>query len=130
MPVKYKTKNYDLLGVTAAFLCLVHCMVLPLLIFIPLGIAHNSYIDILFLLPGIWSVYKTTKHSDSAIVAGLLWVSVALIALSILLHMLFHWHTPLVYIGAVGLIAGHLINFRQHKTRHTNDKSEITCNRT
>lgn len=118
MSLKYKTKNYDLLGAISAFLCLVHCVAFPLLIFIPIGISHNPYIDLVFLLLGIWSVYKTTKQNGSVAVKYTLWISVVLISISVLLHILLHAHTPLIYIGAVGLIAGHLINFKNHKISH------------
>lgn len=119
MSLKYNSKTYDILGVSAALLCLIHCIIFPLLIFIPIGISHNPYIDLTFLLPGIWSVYKTTRRNDSILVKYLLWISVAVIAGSVLAHLFFHWHSPLMYAGAAGLISGHLINWKNHKTMHT-----------
>ncbi len=118
MSLNYKTKNYDFLGISAALICLVHCIVFPLLIFIPIGISHNPYIDLTFLLLGIWSVYKTTRQSNSAVVKNLLWIAVTLIAISVVLHIVFHWHSPLMYIGAAGLITGHFINLKKHKIAH------------
>lgn len=114
MPLKYKTKNYDLLGVSAALLCLVHCLVFPLLIFIPLGISHNPYIDLLFLTLGIWSVYKTARGSKSNSVKYLLAIGILLISISVGMDIFLHWHSPLMYIGAFALIAGHLINLKAH----------------
>lgn len=114
MSSKYKTKNYDLLGVSAALLCLVHCLVFPLLLFIPIGISHNPYIDLLFLLPGIWSVYKTSKGSKSGIVKYLLWTGVLLISISVGMDLFLHRHSPLIYIGAGALIAGHVMNRIAH----------------
>ncbi|RYD99974.1 MAG: MerC domain-containing protein [Sphingobacteriales bacterium] len=120
MPIKYKTKNYDLLGVSAALLCLVHCLLFPLLFFIPLGISHNPYIDLLFLTLGVWSVYKTSKGSKYASVKYLLGTGILLITISVGMDMLWHWHSPLMYIGAIALIAGHLINLKAHHKPESN----------
>lgn len=114
MSLKYKTKYFDFLGVSAALLCLVHCLVFPLLIFIPLGISHNPYIDLLFLSLGIWSVYKTGKASRSASVKYLLWTGILLISISIGMDIFLHQHSPLMYAGAMALVAGHLINLKTH----------------
>lgn len=118
MSLKETTKKYDLIGMSAAFLCMIHCVVFPLLIFIPIGISHNPYIDLAFLLIGIWSVYKTTKNSHSLLLKCILWSSVVLISFSVIVHILFHWHSPAMYIGAFGLIVGHLINFNHHRLSH------------
>lgn len=114
MPLKYKTKNYDLLGVSAALLCLVHCLVLPLLFFIPIGISHNPYIDLLFLLLGAWSVYKTAKNGKSLFLKSLLFTGILLISISVGMDIFLHWHSPLMYIGAGALIAGHVVHMKAH----------------
>lgn len=114
MPLNYKTKNYDLLGMSAALLCLVHCVVLPLLVFIPIGISHNPYIDLLFLLIGAWSVYKTSKRSKRIIVKYMLWSGLLLITISIAMDIFLHLHSLLMYIGVSALVTGHVINMRNH----------------
>lgn len=57
-----KSKILDLIGVSAAVLCLIHCIALPLLMVIPLGISHNPYIDLFFLVIGFIIVFRMTKH--------------------------------------------------------------------
>ncbi|OJV54007.1 MAG: hypothetical protein BGO31_11595 [Bacteroidetes bacterium 43-16] len=114
MPLNYKTKNYDLLGMSAALLCLVHCVVLPLLVFIPIGISHNPYIDLLFLLIGAWSVYKTSKRSKRTSVKYMLWAGLLLITISIAMDIFLHLHSPLMYVGVAVLVAGHVLNMRTH----------------
>lgn len=114
MPLKYKTKNYDMLGVAAALLCLLHCLVFPLLIFIPIGISHNPYVDLLFLLVGVWSVYKTAKNSKSRLLKFLLFAGILLISISVGMDIFLHLHSPLMYIGAAALIAGHLLRMKAH----------------
>lgn len=124
MPIKYKTKYFDFLGLSAALLCLVHCLVFPLLIFIPLGISHNPYIDLLFLSLGIWSVYKTGKSSKSIGVKFLLWTGILLISISVGMDIFLHKHSPLMYAGAMALIAGHLINLKKHHKPKPNATAE------
>lgn len=124
MPIKYKTKYFDFLGLSAALLCLVHCLVFPLLIFIPLGINHNPYIDLLFLSLGIWSVYKTGKSSKSIGVKFLLGTGILLISISVGMDIFLHKHSSLMYAGAMALIAGHLINLKKHHKPKPNATAE------
>lgn len=118
MSLKQTLKNYDVIGMSAAFLCMVHCVVFPLLIFIPIGISHNPYIDLGFLFIGMWSVYKTTKKSHLLLAKCILWGSLGLISFSVAYDLLYHWHSPAIYIGAFGLIIGHILNFNGHKKCH------------
>ena len=110
-----KTKSIDLLGISAASLCLIHCVVFPLLLIVPMGIAHNAYIDLAFLIVGALAVYRAARQTEIKWLPYLLWTAIAMIAVSVLFDLLFHIHSPLIYIGAVGLISGHLLNFRHHK---------------
>ncbi len=57
-----KSKILDAVGISAAVLCLIHCIIFPLLLIIPLGISHNPYIDLAFLIIGAAVVYRVTKH--------------------------------------------------------------------
>lgn len=110
-----KTKILDLIGISAAVLCLIHCIIFPLLMVVPLGISHNPYIDLAFLLAGTAVVLKITRNIRSTALKLLFWASVALIAISISLDFIFHIHSELIYAGATGLITAHLINFKNHK---------------
>lgn len=112
-----KIRNYDMLGLFSASLCLLHCAIFPLLLFFPIGISHNAWIDLIFLLLGTWSVYKVTYSNPLVMLKVLLWASVITVYISVLLDLLLHIHTPLIYIGAAGLIGGHIINFRNHRIR-------------
>jgi|GEM_PF-5601353 len=44
-----KSKILDAVGISAAVLCLIHCIAFPLLMIMPLGISHNPFIDLTFL---------------------------------------------------------------------------------
>ncbi|RXM51250.1 MULTISPECIES: MerC domain-containing protein [unclassified Chryseobacterium] len=110
-----KSKILDAVGISAAVLCLIHCIVFPLLLIIPLGISHNPYIDLAFLLIGAWVVYRVTKQVTHFWLKFLFWGSIALIAVSVTADFIFELHIPLIYAGAAGLITAHLINFKNHK---------------
>lgn len=110
-----KSKILDAVGISVAVLCLIHCIAFPLLMIIPLGISHNPYIDMAFLVIGAVVVYRVTKHMTNRWLKLLFWTSVMLIAISVTVDFIFEIHIPLMYAGAAGLIAGHLINFRNHK---------------
>lgn len=110
-----KSKILDAVGISAAVLCLIHCIIFPLLLVIPLGISHNPYIDLIFLIIGTVVVFRVTRQIKKQWLKLLFWVSIILIAVSVLADLIFEVHLPLIYAGAVGLIAGHIINFKNHK---------------
>ncbi|MCS4305458.1 MULTISPECIES: MerC domain-containing protein [Chryseobacterium] len=110
-----KSKFLDAVGISAAVLCLIHCIVFPLLLIIPLGISHNPYIDLTFLLIGTFVVYRQTRHMTNHWLSILFWGSIGLIAVSILTDFIFEIHLPLIYAGAAGLITAHFINLKKHK---------------
>lgn len=110
-----KSKILDAVGISAAVLCLIHCIIFPLLLVIPLGISHNPYIDLAFLFIGAVVVYRVTRTMKNNRLQFLFWVSLLLISVSVLADLLFEVHLPLIYLGAAGLITAHLINFKNHK---------------
>jgi hypothetical protein len=109
-----KTKILDHIGISAAVVCLIHCMLFPLLMIIPIGISHNPYIDLMFLLIGASVVFRITKTISSVWLKALFWGSISLISISIGLDFIFHIHSELIIAGATGLIIAHLINFKKH----------------
>lgn len=109
-----KKRTYDVLGIFSASLCLIHCVAFPLLLFIPLSVSHNAFIDLVFLLLGIWSAYKVTRCNVPLFLKYLIWISIILIFLSVLFDLLYHIHTLLVHIGAIGLIIAHIVNYKHH----------------
>ncbi|AKK74154.1 MerC mercury resistance protein [Chryseobacterium sp. P1-3] len=110
-----KSKILDTIGISAAVVCLIHCIIFPLLLIVPLGISHNPYIDLAFLLIGAVVVYRVTRTIRNVRLKWLFWVSIFLISVSVGLDLLFEIHVPLIYIGALGLIVAHSINFKNHK---------------
>ncbi|UZT99194.1 MerC domain-containing protein [Chryseobacterium fluminis] len=110
-----KSKILDVVGLSAAALCLIHCIVFPLLMVIPLGISHNPLVDLAFLIIGAVVVYRISKKTQHTWLKVLFAVSILLISVSVFADLFFEIHLPFIYFGAIGLITGHLINFNHHK---------------
>lgn len=110
-----KNKTYDWLGISSAGICLIHCLGFPLLTVIPFGLSHDHYIDLLFALIGLIAILRIRNLRQHKNVQYILWASISLIFLSVFMDMLFHFHSPLIYMGATGLIVGHILNFKNHK---------------
>ncbi|WP_185285999.1 MerC domain-containing protein [Chryseobacterium indologenes] len=110
-----KSKILDAVGISAAVLCLIHCIIFPLLLIIPLGISHNPYIDLAFLIIGAAVVYRVTKHMTNLWLKFIFCLSILLISISVFVDLVFEIHIPLIYVGAAGLIIAHIINFKNHK---------------
>lgn len=111
------TLNWDLLGISSATICLIHCLIFPIITIIPLGISHNPLIDLLFVSIGFFAVVKIIKKSN-LLVSSILILSLTLIFISILIEIVLDVHTYLIFIGGIGMIIGHLLNYRSHKRKH------------
>ncbi|WP_412850682.1 MerC domain-containing protein [Chryseobacterium sp. PMSZPI] len=110
-----KSKILDVVGISAAVLCLIHCVIFPILLIIPLGVSHNPYIDLSFLIVGAVVVFRTTRHIKGRWLKLLFWISIVLISISVIVDLIFDVHLPLIYAGTAGLIIAHSINFKNHK---------------
>jgi len=108
---------YDILGISSAFICLVHCLIFPILTIVPLGLSHNPIIDLLFAAIGLFAILKIMKKS-SLLVSAVLVVSIALIWISILSEIILEIHLDLIYFGGIGMIIGHLLNYVQQKKQN------------
>ena len=111
---KITTSFYDILGISSATICLVHCLIFPLLTILPLGLNHNPTVDLVFASIGLFAILKITKKS-SLLVSSILIVSMSLIWMSILSEIFLEIHLDLIYFGGTGMIIGHLINYRLHR---------------
>lgn len=111
---KITTPFYDILGISSATVCLVHCLVFPLLTILPLGISHNPFIDLIFAIIGLIAILKIIKKSN-LLVASILIVSMSLIWMSVLSELFLDIHLDLIFVGGIGMIIGHFLNYKSHK---------------
>ena len=114
---KTTTPFYDILGISSATICLVHCLIFPLLTVLPLGLSHNPFIDLLFATVGLFAIYKIIKKSG-LLIATILIVSMMLIWISVLSEIILDIHLDLIFIGGMGMIIGHLLNYKTHKSKN------------
>lgn len=114
---KSTTPFYDILGISSATICLVHCLVFPLLTILPLGISHNPVIDLVFATAGLFAILKIIKKS-TLLISAILIISMALIWISVLTELFLDIHLDLIFIGGVGMIIGHLLNYKMHKNNN------------
>ncbi|KQW96168.1 MerC family mercury resistance protein [Flavobacterium sp. Root420] len=114
---KTTTPFYDILGISSATICLVHCLVFPFLTILPLGLSHNPFIDLLFATIGLFVIIKIIKKSR-LLITSILVVSMALIWISVLSEIILDIHLDLIFIGGIGMIIGHLLNYKLHKNRN------------
>lgn len=111
---KTTTPFYDILGISSATVCLVHCLVFPLLTILPLGLSHNPFIDLIFAMIGLFAIFKIIKKSD-LMISAILIISMILIWISVLADLFLEIHLNLIFIGGTGMIIGHFLNFKSHK---------------
>lgn len=114
MNVKSKKIN-DVLGISSASLCLIHCLVFPLITILPLGLAHNHWIDLFFVCIGLYALIGIVKSNSPFAIKIVLTASMFLIIGSLIYTLMTERHTILLYLGGIGMIVGHLLNFRNHK---------------
>lgn len=115
------TRINDILGISAATLCLIHCIAFPLLAIIPFGFSTNAYIDLLFVSIAAIVVFKILKSNATNNVKFTLGFSFLMLLIGVLLEILLDLETGLVIVGGLGMIVGHLFNFANHKNQHNCD---------
>ena len=69
---KQLSHSLDFLGISSATLCLIHCVLFPLLALIPVGISHNHWIDLLFVMIGLYAVVKILKTNVQKYIKAIL----------------------------------------------------------
>ncbi|MBR0552617.1 MerC domain-containing protein [Stakelama marina] len=115
-----KSDWLDRASITASFLCLIHCLALPLILSaLPalsriLAIPESFHIWVLaFAVPasGIALVSGRARHGASrTLILGA--AGLALLAIGALLYGGTGWETPTTVAGSLVLTAAHVINWR------------------
>ncbi|WP_444660166.1 MerC family mercury resistance protein [Flavobacterium columnare] len=103
----------DLLGISSASLCMIHCLIFPLLTFIPFVSKQDSFIDLGFALVSLWVVVNIIRNANLLVIVILL-NSITLILSSIIIEIYLDIHTDFIFFGGFGMIIGHFINYKFH----------------
>lgn len=110
-----KKLQIDILGISSATLCLIHCVIFPLFTIIPFGFSDNYLVDTFFACIGMFAVSKIMMSNTRKIVKIILGISMLTMIVSILLEIIFDIHFGLILMGGIGMIIGHYLNFKSHK---------------
>jgi hypothetical protein len=109
------TTPYDILGISSATLCLIHCVIFPLFALIPFGFSDDYIVDTFFACIGMFVVSKVLMSDATSTVKIILGLSIVIIVASVLLEIALDINFKGILIGGIGMIIGHFLNFRSHK---------------
>lgn len=109
----------DVLGISSATLCMVHCLIFPILSVFPFGFSNTHWIDIFFACIGMFVVSKILISTALKTVKLILFVSIITIILGVVLEVVYSMNTNLIVIGGLGMIVGHILNYKSHSSLNT-----------
>lgn len=128
------SRKADYVGITGSVLCLIHCLVTPVLLMTTavlrdehLRIGYLS-LDYVFIGVNIVAVYFATRANVSSAIKWALWGFLTLFSVAILLEDVNQAFQLTGYAASAGLIVTHLVNIRQHRQHYhkhpgTSDRS-------
>ncbi|MFP4095120.1 MAG: MerC domain-containing protein [Cyclobacteriaceae bacterium] len=110
----------DAFGILSSVLCILHCLLLPLMVLGGLvaeeWVAHSQWMDFLFIAFALAAVYFTTRQMPAGLLRSAMWVSVIWFGISVSLHHFTHLALYSSMLASFSLVVLHSINFRQHHT--------------
>ncbi|MCU0392616.1 MAG: MerC domain-containing protein [Thermoflexibacter sp.] len=120
----HKEKNFkaDYLGMLSAGLCLIHCVLLPI-VFAWRAVNFEHDVegifkwDYIFLVISFYAVYQAAKTTISPIIRWALWASFILLTTSIILESYAEVFEYIIIFASVCLVIIHFFNLRycQHE---------------
>ncbi len=107
-----KSRKSDFLGIMASAVCIIHCVLTPLVIVLFSEVVKEKYeyLNFIFLAISLVSVILSVKTTDHKVIQGLLiyfWIQLSIGILFEEVNILF---SILMYSAAIGLIATHVWN--------------------
>lgn len=121
MKFDFWDRKADYLGIAGSVLCIVHCLITPVIImtstFMKDDLVRTSVLglDYVFIGVNIMAVYFATRHATSPAVKTALWSFLVLFAGALLLENTSRVFEYLAYVASAGLVFTHLLNLRQHR---------------
>ncbi|RYC71761.1 MerC domain-containing protein [Spirosoma sordidisoli] len=114
----------DYIGITGSVLCIIHCLVTPVLLMTTavfqdeqLRVGYLS-LDYVFIGVNIMAVFFATRHHVQPTTKRALWGFLLLFATGIMLEDVNEFFEYVGYAASAGLVISHLINIRQHRLNH------------
>jgi hypothetical protein len=130
----------DFLGISASFLCIVHCALYPLVVSLGIFMKTASvkpryfgskyqhthigwhWLDYIFVALAIWAVLNAVKNTHSDFIKIGLWTSLTVFSFAILLHHQFVWMYFLSISASISLVIFHILNWKNYNKCNYHDK--------
>ena len=109
-------KNSDLIGIGSSVLCIVHCLLLPVLILAGslAGDAHRwAWLDYLFILLATLAVFYSTRRLKSDLLRRGFWLTLLVFSVAIVFH---EYHPASLYVSVASsllLVVFHVSSYRE-----------------
>lgn len=115
----YRKNTFDYVGIVSSGICLIHCMLMPIILLFKweiqlesLGFAHHPSWDYLFIGLGLIAVWMSShKHTPKGIRIGL-WVAYLVFVWALLYEDQVWFAQYLGWIASLGLITTHYFNIK------------------
>ncbi len=108
----------DILGLSNAALCMVHCLAVPLLVASGAAFIAHPAVELFFVGLAAWAVWSATRRSKNILLQGVLWTLLLLFSFGLLLegvHPMMEW----LSMGAsLSMVVAHALNLRYRPRVH------------
>lgn len=125
----FSRNKADTLGILSAVLCLIHCLLFPLLILTGFmsdhWADHSAWMDYFFVVLAVFAVVSATRSTTRNDIKFWMWLSATWFSVSVLLHDTYSVAIVSSALSSVALVAVHTINFRQHLQVHRTKRATI-----
>jgi hypothetical protein len=109
-------KSSDWLGIVSSGLCLVHCLITPLLIGTWVFASHQigwlEHFELIFVTLSLVAVYFTTRQTPFRLVRILLWSFFGLLIVGTVGEYFFEKAEYFIYVASLGIMISHIYNIR------------------
>lgn len=123
MKIALLRQRADYVGITGSVLCIIHCLVTPVMVMSSTLLSHDAIrvgflsLDYGFIGTNIVAVWSATRHTSPTIGIAL-WSFLALFAAGLLLEDVHPSFEYVAYAASLGLVVTHLANILYCRTHH------------
>jgi accessory gene regulator protein AgrB len=111
-------QNADLVGATSSLLCVIHCLVFPVLITLSYVssslevVEHWHMLDFIFIGLSFFAVKYATSRTPKASMRKAFWATFIVFSAGLLAHEVAHWMILISLAASLVLMGLHLVNYR------------------
>ncbi len=110
-------RNADLVGFYSSMVCMVHCILLPVIITMSLFSiksfgTHWHSLDYFFIMVSFLAVLYATKRSPTPTMRMGLWFSFTIFSIALMAHEIAPWMLFISLSASIALMVLHIVNYR------------------